>query len=447
MRKIVAVILTGLLVFVWCLMPAEAQRRPMRFIRDAEIEHIIRGFAEPIFQVAGIEPQAVSVYLVQDPTLNAFVAGGQNMFLHTGLLLQAEDAGQLLGVMAHESGHISGGHLARGAEALEQARTQALITTILGLAAAAASGQAGVAAAAIGGGQGMAERGFLSYTRSMENAADQAALSYLDRAGISSEGMLSFLEKLEDQELVPQSRQVEYVRTHPMTRDRVDAVRSHVSRSRYTGQPLPAEVQEDFRRMQAKLLGFLEPRRALQRYPEDDDSVAGRYGRAIALYRQGQLDVALAAMDELIAEEPDNPFFLELKGQMLLEHGRLAEAKPYYEQASRLYPREPLLLVPLAQIKLDSGDEADVASAIDDLTEAVQIDDGMAMAWRLLATAYGRSGDLGMAAVALAEEALAQRDPVRALQQVSRAEGQLPEGSPGWLRLEDIRRQAQEMRR
>ena len=419
----------------------------MRFIRDAEIEHIIRSFAEPIFQVAGIEPQAVSVYLVQNPTLNAFVAGGQNMFLHTGLLLQAEDAGQLLGVMAHESGHISGGHLARGSDALEQARTQALITTILGLAAAAASGQPGVAAAAIGGGQSMAERGFLSYTRSMENAADQAALSYLDRAGISSEGMLSFLEKLEDQELVPESRQVEYVRTHPITRDRVDAVRSHVSRSPYTGQPLPAEVEEGFRRMQAKLLGFLEPRRALQRYPEDDDSVAGRYGRAIALYRQGQLEVALAAMDELIAEEPDNPFFLELKGQMLLEHGRLAEARPYYEQALQLYPREPLLLVPLAQIKLNSGNEADVASAIDDLTEAVRGNDGMAMAWRLLATAHGRAGDLGMAAVALAEEALAQRDPVRALQQVSRAEGQLQEGSPGWLRLEDIRRQAEEMRR
>ena len=432
---------------VWCLPPAEAQTRSIRFIRDAEIEHIIRGFAEPILQAAGVEPQAVTVYLVDDPSLNAFVTGGQNMFLHTGLLMQADDAGQLLGVMAHETGHISGGHLARGAEALEQARTQALITSILGLAAAAVSGQPGVAAAAVGGGQSMAERGLLSYTRSMENAADQAALTYLDRVGVSAEGMLSFLEKLEDQELVPASRQVEYVRTHPMTRDRVDAVRAHVAQSRHTGQPLPPVTEEGFRRMQAKLVGFLEPRQALRRYPESDQSVAARYGRAIAVYRQGQLDAALAAMDALIAEEPGNPFFLELKGQMLLEHGRLEEARPYYQQAAQLYPREPLLLVPLAQIKLDSGDPADQASAIDDLTEALQIDNGMPRAWRLLATAYGRSGDIGMAAMALAEEALAQRDAVTALQQVNRAEALLPEGSPGWLRLQDIRRQAEELRR
>ena len=193
-----------------------AQNRPMSFIRDAEIEFTIATYAQPVFQAAGISPDSVTIIIVDDPSLNAFVAGGQNLFLHTGLLIAVTDPTQLIGVIAHEGGHIAGGHLARGALALEEARNQALIGTILGLAAAVATGEPGLAGAAIGGTQSMAQRGFLSFTRGMENAADQAALSYLDRASISSRGLATFLETLADQELVPESRQVEYVPDPPL---------------------------------------------------------------------------------------------------------------------------------------------------------------------------------------------------------------------------------------
>ena len=423
--------------------PGWAQNRPFSLIRDAEIEFTIATYARPVFQSAGISPDSVTIIIVDDPSLNAFVAGGQNLFLHTGLLVAVTDATELIGVIAHESGHIAGGHLARGALALEEARNQALIGTILGLAAAVAAGEPGLAGATIGGTQSMAQRGFLSFTRSMENAADQAALTYLDRASISSRGLLTFLSTLADQELIPESRQVEYIRTHPLTRDRVDAVRAHVAQSPNADRQLPEPLREMFRRMQAKLLGFMHPRRALQRYGEEDPSIAGQYGRAIAFYRLGDLEAALSLTDRLIAEEPGNPFFKELKGQMLMENGRLSEAQPYYEEANQLYPGEPLLLIPLAQIRIESGEEAALGAAISDLNEAVSAGGGSPMAWRLLATAYGRTGDVGMAAVALAEEAMALGDPQRALEQADRAERSLDRGSSGWLQIQDLRRQAE----
>jgi predicted Zn-dependent protease len=437
-------IVTVLVVLCLSAPPAAAQGR-MSFIRDAEIENTIRMFSEPIFRTAGVTPRAVDIHIVNDQTLNAFVTGGQTLFLHTGLLMNVDDAGELIGVIAHETGHIAGGHTIQGADALADARRTALISTLLGIAAAIASGDPRAGPAVMGGGMQLAERTFLGYTRGMENAADQAALSYLDRTGISSEGLLSFMEALEDQELAPTSRQAEYVRTHPLTRDRVDALRTHVDRSPATGRALPAGWDERFARMQAKLIGFLMPHVALRQYA-DDPSVAGRYGRAIALYRSGDLEGGLAVMNELLREAPDDPYFNELVGQMLLEHGRLDEARRYYQRAVDLLPDEPLILVALAQTKIDSRDPAVVRSAITDLERAVRARGGATpLAWRLLATAYGRSGEMGMAALALAEEAMATGDGELARRQSQRAVQELPRGSSGWLRAQDIRRAAERL--
>jgi predicted Zn-dependent protease len=436
--------LLTLFLAVWVgLAPATAQAQ-ISFIRDAEIEHTIRTFATPIFQVAGVSPQSVDIRLVNDQRINAFVAGGQNLFIHTGLLIEAEDAGELIGVIAHETGHIAGGHIARGVEAMQQAQRTAILTTLLGIAAALASGQGEIGAAAVTGGTHLAGRSFLGYTRSMENAADQAAITYLERAGLSARGFLSFMEGLEDQELLPASRQAEYVRTHPLTRDRVDFIRNHVAGSPLADRPMPADYREMFDRMQAKLIGFLNPGHALRIYSADAPAVAPRYGYAIALYRQGRVDRALGLMRELLAEEPGNPYFHEVIGQILLEHGRLAEARQSYQQAAAILGDEPLILTALAQTKIDAGSPADLQSAIDDLTRAVaQRDGGTPIAWRLLATAYGRTGDLGMSALALAEEALAMGDDESARRQAARALRALPTGSSGWLRAQDIERTAE----
>ena len=400
---------------------------------------MIRELARPIFEVAGVSPSAVSIYIVNDPSLNAFVAGGQNIFVHTGLLMDARTPEELIGVLAHETGHLAGGHLARGSAALEEAQRTAILTTLLGIAAAIAAGEPGAGAALATAGPSIAQRSFLSYTRAMENSADQAGMAYLEAAGISSEGLMNFLQRLENQELLSTNRQVEYVRTHPLTRDRVEAIRAFVERSPLTGQAVPAGLRDRFDRMQAKLIGYLQPQQALRRYSATATDIPSRYGRALALFRTGSLDEALAIMTDLIAAEPNNPFFAELTGQMLLENGRIDEARSYYERAAAALPNEPLILVALAQTKIATERPEDLASAVADLEWAVEQPGGSTpFTWRLLAIAYGRSGDLGRSALALAEEALAAGNEEEARQQAARALRTLAHGSPGWLRATDI---------
>jgi predicted Zn-dependent protease len=418
--------------------PADAQRR-LQFLRDAETEHIIRIMSRPIFEAAGIDPDAVQIVLVSDPSLNAFVAGGQNIFLHTGLLLQAEDPLQLLGVIAHETGHIAGGHLIRMRDAIDGASAQALLALLLGVGAAIASGQGGAAMGSAIGGAEMARRSLLSFNRGQENAADQAGLLYMEKAGLSARGMLTFLEYLSGEEGRIQTAQAEYTRTHPLTQDRIDAVRHFVERSRNSDRQLPPEILEQHRRMRAKLMAYLQPALALRRYPESDQSIVARYARAYAHYRRNELPRALRVTDELIAAEPRNPFFHELKGQMLFENGRVAEAVEPYRQAVTLFPASPLLQTAYAHALLESQTNEALPAAVSALEASLRIEPRSSETWRLLAIAYNRQGDTGRTAYATAESALSRGDVAAARVWADRAMAQLPRGTPAWLRAQDIR--------
>lgn len=424
---------------------AHAQDR-LSLIRDAEIEHIVRSMATPIFQAAGLSPQSVDIYLVNDRDINAFVMGGQNLFLNTGLFIQAESAEELIGVIAHEAGHIAGGHLVIGQDMAERAERNALITLLAGVAAGLASGDAGAGVGAALSGQSMVQRSMLAFTRRMEAQADQAALTFLDRAGISADGLRTFLGRMADQELLPATSQDEYIQTHPITATRIDTVRNHVATSPYTGQPLPAGMTEQFERIRAKIVGYLAPGRALQMYPDSDTSIAARYGRAIAHYQLGRLDQALAIMSGLLDAEPNNPFFHEWTGQMLFEHGRLAEARQYFDQANRLLPGEPLIMIALARTQLNSGTDADLQAAVQNLQGAAARPGGdMALTFRLLATAQGRLGNMGASALALAEEGLALGDAQQAISQAQRALQTLAVGTPSYLRAQDVLREAERL--
>jgi predicted Zn-dependent protease len=410
-------------------------------IRDAEIENTIRAYASPLFDAAGLDPDAVNVYLIQDKALNAFVAGGQNIFVTTGLLMRAENSLQVIGVIAHETGHIAGGHLARMADELRGASNQALIAQILGVLIAVGTGQGGAAVAVGAGGIHLAERTLLQYSRVQEQAADQAALQYLDRTRQSARGMAEFFDILGDQELLSAARQDPYVLTHPLTRDRAEFVRNHVAKSPNSGVAANPRFEEMFRRMRAKLVGFVEPvARTQQAYPDKDASLPARYARAIALYRAARLDAAVPLVDGLIAEEPKNPYFHELKGQMLFETGKVKEALAPYVESVRLAPNEPLLRTSLAHVQIELNDPALEHEALRNLMAALQKDTANPTAWRLAATAYGRNGDLGMSALSLAEFNLLTGKPVDARGQAIRAKRLLKEGSPGWLRAEDIER-------
>lgn len=416
---------------------AQAQER-ISLIRDAEIETIIRDWATPLFQAAKLDPAAVGIHLVGDNSLNAFVAGGQHLFINTGLLMRAETPSQVIGVIAHETGHIAGGHLIRGQEALRSASTQMILAAILGVAVGIAGGGGDATVAILSGGSSVATTQFLHFSRGQESAADQAGLTYLDATKMSAEGLLEFLEILQKQDLLPASQQDAYLRTHPLTRDRVDFVRQHVNRSAYTSaEPLP-KTMNNFRRMQAKLVGFMEPlRTVLRRYP-NDDTLEARYARTIAYYRRDDLDRALPMIEDLIREEPDNAYFHELRGQMLFESGRIIEALPSYEEAVRLQPQSVLLRLGLANVQLETLDPVQNRPAMENLAYAVGRERDNPHVWHLLAIGYGREESYGMSALALAEKAVSIGDDGTAVQQATRAQKLLPKGSPGWVRAQDI---------
>jgi len=438
------VLILGLIATVTFSRPAAADDAP-GLIRDAEIENTIRAYATPLFRVAGLDADFVQIYLVNDPQINAFVAGGQRLFINTGLLLRSQRANQVVGVIAHETGHMAGGHLARSQEALDNATAESIIAFVLGAAASVVARDGSVAAGAAAAGQSMGLRSLFAYSIGQEERADQAGVGFLDRTNQSARGLLEFFEILEKEEFLLPANQDPYLRTHPLTSTRVDFVRKWVADHPKTSDaPDPAGFDEMHKRMVAKLRGFLlPPTQVTQLYPESDTSLYARYARAIAYHRVPMHDKAMAEMDSLIKERPDDPYFQELKGQILFESGHIRDSIGPYRRAATLLPKETLLKVELATAELElEGDKAMATDALSLLHEVIRVDTNDIDAWHQLGIAEGRNGNIGNAALALAEEAQLIGDRRTAAMQATRAAQLLPRGSPGWLRADDIRRQS-----
>jgi len=434
--------------FLGLLLPLLLVGGPVRagdvgYIRDAEIESTLRTFYTPILQAAGLEASAVHIYIVNDPTLNSFVAGGQNIFINTGTIMRSETPNQLIGIVAHETGHIAGGHLIRSEQAMKDATIKAIIAMVLGAGAAAAAHNSGAAGAVMMGAEGVGIRSFLSFSVAQEANADQAALRFLDKTHQSSLGLLQFFQILEGQEMLTGMHQAPYLRTHPLTSQRIEYVRQHVEQSPYSNVTDSSAWVELHKRMKAKLVAFLNPpAQALAQFPETDMSVSARYGRAVAYYRVPELKKALELIDGLIRQEPNNPYFHELKGQMLFENGRVAEAVAPYREAVRLQPDVALLHIELAQVEIETGDNSLNSDALAHLKSAAQYEARNADTWHFLAIAYGRKGDMGNSALSSAEEAMASGDKAQAKGMAARAIKLLPAGAPGRLRAEDIQMEA-----
>ncbi len=416
--------------------PAGAQT----VIRDAEIEEYMTEWFEPVYQAAGMSADQVKIVIVQDPMVNAFVAGGSNIFFYTGLLEKTDGPGEIIGVMAHELGHIAGGHLIRAREAMENASFEAILGSIIGVGAAILTGDGNAAGALGSAGSSMAQRKFLSYSRGFESSADQFALSTLNKASLDPSGLATFLEKLEAQELLPASQQSEYVRTHPLTRTRIESVTAGAQQSAANGKSYPAKWTDQHARMKAKLMGYIAPQQVSWTYDDRDTSIPALMARAIAAYRTNDVPLALKLTDQLIAREPDNAYFQELKGQMLMEFGRVPDALPYYQKAVSLKPRSGLIRTALghAQLETAGSDPAKLQKSIENLEAAMKYEPRAPRIHRLLATAYGRKGDDANARLHLAEEALLLRNKPYARAQAEAAVKSLPQGSRGWLRAKDI---------
>jgi len=410
--------LLGVFCFVLITLSGPTSAKAVSFIRDTEIENTIRLFSSPIFEAAGLNIADIQIHIISDPALNAFVAAGQRLFINTGLLMRAEHAGQVIGVIAHETGHIAGGHLVRLHERLRGSTARAVLTTLF---------------------QGVAA----SYTRSMEQSADQAAVSFLDEAGYSGKGLAEFLRTLSKEEALSTGDQDIYLRSHPLTRDRIKFMNDHVAKSKLSDKPMPVDVQQAHDRMRAKLKGFVnKPARTLREYKADDPSFSARYARAIAFKKLHRIDESLALIDGLLAEAPNDPFLYELKGDVLQDANRVAESIPPYEKALEILPWAALIRISLAQSQLEAKDPALGDAALENLLDAVRYEPDIPLLWRLLATAYARSGDQANVMLALAEEAMLAGKKSEAQQRAARALEMLPEGSASWRRAQDIQNAA-----
>lgn len=414
--------------------PALAQQ----ILRDAETEAFMADMSGPLVKAAGMEPRNVQVFVINDPEINAFVAGGQYVWVHSGLIAQADNVNQLQGVVAHELGHIEGGHIIRSAEGMKEATGITLLSLVLGAAAIAAGGaEAGMGI--LGAGQQAAMGKFLAFSRAQESSADLAGARYLSKAGVSGKGSLEFFKKLQNLEYrlaIPQEDS--YGRTHPLSGERINVLREVYTVDPAWDKPVDPPLEARFERIKAKLIGFVsEPTQTLRKYPESDQTIPAHYARAYAWHKSAYPQKALAEADALLAAMPHDPYFLELKGQILLESGKPADAIAPLREAVKL-TNQPLISTLLGHALIATEDDANFAEAEQVLRNAVARDRENPFAWYQLGVVYERRGDTARAALATAERYSMMGQDAMAMRSADAALQGLKPGTVDYLRAQDI---------
>lgn len=421
--------------------PAAAQS----VLRDAETEALLQDLVDPLAEAAGLGEGAVEVVLLSDPSINAFVAGGQRIYVHAGLIEAADDVNEVEGVLAHELGHITGGHIIRYSEGASNATKITLLSALAGVAAAlAGGGEAAMAALMMG--QQAAMGSFLAFTRTQEASADAAGAQYLSEAGLSGKGSLAFFEKLQNLEFrhgYSQSDDAEFARTHPLSGTRMARLREDYQADPAWNNPTDPAKQARFERIKAKLFGYqATPARTLTAFPTYMTGEPARYARAYAYHKDALIDEALAEADALLAMEPDDPYFLELKGQILLESGRPDEALAPLRRATQLTGSNPLIASMFGHALLATEDTAHLDEAERVLRASVGRDRENPFAWYQLGVVHAQRGDIPRAQLASSEQQIMTGRPREALRNAQAAENALPVGTSDWIRAQDVALQA-----
>ena len=446
----IASALLALVVSVGSAVEAAAQGLPL--IRDTEIEQLLNDYSQKIFKAAGLGTGRVTVRIINNDAFNAFVVDGRNVFMHTGTLMQSNTPNEVIGVIAHESGHIAGGHMAALRARIAKDQTRALLIQLLGIGAmiggAVSGGDGGREIGSAGqgvmmGGNELIMRGLTAERRSQESAADQAGLSYLNATQQSGLGMLTTFERFAGQELFSDAQKDAFARTHPVATDRLARLRQLAESSPYFSTKDPAELQLRHDMMRAKLSGYIEPPTVVfNRYPPSDTSLPARYARAAARFRQGGQDAVQAAIAEaegLIRAQPNNPYFWELKGDFLQRAGRPVEAIPVLRKALQLKSNDaPLIGVQLAQVLLQSKNPRYADEAIDLLRKAVNREPDNATAYNTLGQAYYDKGLYPQSELARAQGLFYFGSLKQAQEFAKRAQDGLKPGSPEWVKADDI---------
>jgi len=417
------------------IQPAAAQS----ILRDAETEALLADMSRDLILAAGLLPSNVNVVVINDRSINAFVAGTQDVYIHSGLIEAADNANEVQGVIAHELGHIALGHSITRSENASKAGNITILSLLLGLAAVAAgAGEAGLGI--IGAGQQAALGKFLAHTRGEESGADVAGAKYLSQAGLTGKGSLAFFKKLQNLEFrlaIPQEDS--YNRSHPLSGERITLLQEIYQNDPAYDNPLDPELEARFQRVKAKLVGYVaEPTETLRDYPETDQSVPARYARAYAWHKSAYPEKALAEVRSLLAQAPDDPYFLEIYGQILLESGRPKEAIAPLQKAVASTNAQSLIAGVYGHALIATEDPSNLAEAERVLKAAVARDAENPFAWYQLGVVYADRGDTARAALASAERYVLQGNAPLALQSAEQAMTTLPQGSADWIRAQDI---------
>ena len=441
-RRIIALTLTGALAATTLLQPTPAHAQRIPIIRDAELEQLLRDYLNPVLRAAGLGKQNVRVVIINDMGFNAFVMDGRHVFVNAGAIFDSKTPNELIGVLAHETAHLAGGHLSRLRERLAAAQTQSIALLLASVGAAIAAGKSGggsMGVAGIAAPQELIRRQLLAYVRSQEDQADHAALKFLAATGQSPKGMVETFKRMSGDILFKATGADPYQQTHPLPADRVATLETAAKASPNWDKKDPAELQLRHDLARAKLAGFLNRADTIaRRYPASDTSLPARYARAIAAYRNSEIRNAITQIDGLIAAQPGNAHFHELKGQALLENGRAAEAVGPLRRAVQLAPQQALMQIMLGQALVGSDNAKNAEEAIPILRTALQREPEVVDGYTQLAMAYGKKGDLAQADLASAEAAYLKGDAPTATLLATRAKGRFPIGSPAWVRADDI---------
>ncbi len=411
---------------------------------DTEIGATLHAYARPLLTAAGLQPDTIQLHMVVDDSINAFATQGNNVFFHTGLLLRAKNSNEVIGVMAHEFGHIAGGHTVMMSSDMTAANTISLLSTLLGVAAGVATGNPEVGMAVMMGGQRAAIGEVLAFSRGQEARADQFALKTLEETHQSSKGLYDFFLRLQGEERLITTNQDPYVRTHPLNTDRMSSIQAVMQTSPYTNVPPDPELERMHKRLLAKLFAFLKPQiTTLQRYPDSDKSIEGRYARTIAYYRRGQFDQAMPLVDSLIADAPKDPYFWQIKGDMQLSRSHIEDAIVAYRESLKYMPNAPEILVAFAHAVVEGNNPDYQVEAQTMLKHAVAIDPENAEAWDMLARSYSQVDNQSLSAYAAAEKAILLGEFGDVARYCNVAEKLLEKDTPTWYRLQDIKIMAQ----
>jgi predicted Zn-dependent protease len=443
--KLTALLTAAALVLAPVAASAQENKGPA-LLRDTEIEQLLREYTRPILRAAGLEKQNIQVVIINDAGFNAFVADGRRIFVNYGALMKSETPNQIIGVLAHETGHLAGGHLSKMREQLAQAQTQMIIAMLLGAGAMVAgarggpgSGLTNAGAAAIAGPQEMIRRSLLSYVRQQEENADRAGVKFLTATGQSAKGMYETFKRFTNDSLFAARDADPYLQSHPMPTERVAALEELARSSPYWDKKDDPALQLRHDMMRAKTSAFMERQDTVyRRYPLSDNSLPARYAHAIATYLHGDLRSALAQIDALIQLQPNNAYFHELRGQALLERGKPAEAVAPLRKAVQLSNGAPLMEMLLGQALVASDNKAYTDEAISILRAAVARETEAPIGYTQLAMAYGRKGDYAQADLASAQAAFLRGDNKTARELASRAKTRFAVGTPGWVKADDI---------